>query len=203
MTNQTQVRLVAAYLDGAARLETARTAVAGAKGSALDFIRQALADVAPIFEATWDATWKEPVAAALIASGRYSPRSVPPKVAALKVVCMGLTNGLQPREGDTIKLYEDFARQQMARRGDQLWNGIYTPKPQGAKQQDHVHRQAKAEQRAFCDACDRVALVAAPETREAFAGHLATILSTPEGRGRLRELVADLAWRVQPAPLAA
>lgn len=178
-------RFVNAYLEGSKAVEDAKAGLAGAKTSALDIVRKALVGCEAISEALWDRTWKEPVAKALAASGRYHEKSIPPKVAALKVVVMGLTNGVAVADGDTIKSYEDKARQQLAKRG------LYEAKKQGAKRQDAGAKEAKAAQASFVEACNVVSL-----HNDAMARNLALVMADPEGREELATLVAEIAEEI-------
>lgn len=178
-------RFVAAFLEGVTQLEAARSAFDGARVTQLDILRKSIVGVPAVSEADWDRTWKEPVRAALLASGRYQEKSLPPKVAALGVVVMGLTNGIEPREGDTLKLYEDYARQQLAKRG------LREVKAQGTKRQSPEAKEAKAAKAAQADymgAVERVTLGNA-----SFAADLALCMANPDSREELRRLVAEIA----------
>lgn len=178
-------RFVAAFLEGVTQLEAARNAFDGARVTQLDILRKSLVGVAAVSEADWDRTWKEPVKAALVASGRYQEKSLPPKVAALGVVVMGLTNGIEPREGDTLKGYEDYSRQQLAKRG------LREAKAQGAKRQTAEAKEAKEAKRAQADyvgAVERTVL-----GNKAFAADLAMCMADPDAREELRKLCAEIA----------
>lgn len=179
-------RFVSAYLQGVQGVEAANNALATSKLDALTVCRKALVGVEKVTEADWDRTWKEPVKAALMASGRYQEKSLPPKVAALQVVVMGITNGIEPREGDTFKLYEDYSRQQLAKRG------LREVKAQGAKRQDAGAKEAKAAQVQFVEACNVVSL-----HNDQLAANLALVMADPDARKELAKLVAEIAEEIK------
>lgn len=184
--NSEASRFVAAYLEGVKGVEDANSALAGAKLSALAVCVAAVKGVPAVSQTDWDRTWKEPTKLALLASGRYQEKSVAPKVAALGVVVMGLTNGIAPREGDTFKLYEDYARQQLAKRG------LREVKAQGAKRQDAGAKEAKAAQVQFVEACNVVSL-----HNDQLAANLALVMADPDARKELAKLVAEIAEEIK------
>jgi hypothetical protein len=196
-TNAEASRFVAAYLEGVKGVEDANSALAGAKLSALAVCVAAVKGVPAVSQSDWDRTWKEPTKLALLASGRYQEKSVPPKVAALGVVVMGLTNGIAPREGDTFKLYEDYARQQLAKRGlreVKAQGGGQSGAGKASKAAAKADKAAKAEQTAYMAACERLAALASSvggvETR---AKNLALVLVDQEARDEFWSLVAEIA----------
>jgi hypothetical protein len=179
-------RIVAALLEGVSQVETARNAFDASRLTQLEIMVKACAGLEPVTEVIWDRTWKDAVKAGLLASGRYQEKSLPPKVSALQVVVMGLTNGIAPREGMTLKAYEDLARQQLAKRG------LREVKAQGAKRQDPAAKEAKASQLAFSEACNVVSLHNA-----SLAANLALVMADPDARQELAKLVAEIAEEVK------
>lgn len=188
-------RVALAFLGSVEQVEVAQAALLSSKSHQLAEVAKALTGVAPVSEVSWTADYKVVIAKALAdakgADGqpRYAAGSINPKLSALKVVVMGITNGVVPLEGEMIKAYEDRARQQMTR------EEIYTPSSSGAKKDGRARKQ---EQVAYQDACLCVALkdenrarllgltMSSPISRKALdAWFAANVGELPEGEGEL------------------
>lgn len=180
-------RFANAYLQGTAEVASAETLLAGAKTSALETCKAALAGVDKVTQAEFERTWTEPLKAALKASGRFEEKSIPPKVGALKVVILGLTNGYATLPSDTIKGYEARIRPALIK------DGVYTPaNAGGAKAKPAADKAAKKAQSEFVTACEVVSLHNAT-----LADNLALVMADAEGRKELETLVAEIAEEIR------
>lgn len=95
----------------------AERAVSTLKLALLPTLANQLEDVGPVSEPAWLAHWVKPAEAAYMASGRCTQTdpnkiklSMGSAVSAQKIAVIGLTNGIKPVEGESLKTYVDRAR---------------------------------------------------------------------------------------------
>lgn len=116
-------RAAQAFLAGREGIQAAEAAVAQARTGQLHAFIDAFEGSPEITVEKFNAEFREPFTAAMVASGKYKPESVRPMLTQIMVCAVAITHGHKPQDGETtLNLFYQGVKDRLAK------EGLYQPK---------------------------------------------------------------------------